>query len=220
MPAHDIAVALRALAATISRRGLLAAGALLLAVDDIEGKQKRKKNRQKKRRENAPQVPALPPGPVPKVAAVCTGSGESNIGGSGSIRVAQTFTALASGPLGRVDVLLTKLVGSLGEYILQVGSVDAFGVPTNEVLAATAVANLTVPNGRSTVTFTFGNPATVAAGVQYALVLSRPDSTHLQWQGQEGDVCAGRAFASPSQTAEFIAAGVDFDLVFTAFARS
>jgi hypothetical protein len=210
-----------------SRRGVLTSGlaAILpaaLRLDGAEARRKRKRHRQRKHRQpqNPTSPPSPPPGPGTHTDAICAGSGESNLGGSGNIRLAQTFTALTSGPLLRADLLITKLAGSLGEYILQVGQVDAFGEPTNDVLASTSVANLAVPDGQSTVSFNFGNPATVVASTQYSLVLSRPDSTHLQWQGQNGDACAGRAFASVNQSGEFLPADVDLDLVFTTFVTS
>jgi hypothetical protein len=131
--------------------------------------------------------------------------------------LAQTFVALASGALVSAQLPLVKQPGTAGEYLLRLGPVDGSGLPTNDVLAETSVSNLSVPTGSSTVTFTFANPAAVAAGTQYALILTRPGSTHLQWDGHLGDTCAGRGFVSTDQAAPFAEEIEGLDLIFTTF---
>jgi hypothetical protein len=129
--------------------------------------------------------------------------------------LAQTFTALSSGVLVRAELPLIKLLGTDGEYILRLSSVDDSGIPTNEVLAASAVSNLSVPDGPSIVSFAFASPPLVVADVEYALVLTRPGSTHLQWEGDFDVSCPGGAFVSTDQTAPFVAPGTRVDLLFT-----
>jgi hypothetical protein len=77
-----------------------------------------------------------------------------------------------------------------------------------------------VPDGPSTLSFAFANPATVVAGVRYALVLSRSGSGSLGWDGRNGDTCPGQAFISDDQTAPFDTSVGEVDLHFTAFVQS
>jgi hypothetical protein len=72
----------------------------------------------------------------------------------------------------------------------------------------------------ATLTFGFPNPATVVAGTQYALVLTRPGSDQLEAIGTFDNPCAGRAFSSPNQTAPFVEDDEGFDMTFTTFVAS
>jgi hypothetical protein len=228
---NDIAKWRRSLTLVAARRGLLAGlGGWLLAAgapafgsaDVYARKARRKKKRKTRRRRDGQQFPAPPlvSGPVARTDATCAGTTDLSLAADGNDRIAQTFTAVTSGQLVRADLQIRKLEETFGDYILQLGRVDNFAVPTNDVLAATAVANFTVPEGASIVSFSFAAPAPVVAGVQYALVLTRPGSNQLVWLGHSGDTCGGRAFVSPAQTETFLPASTDLDLNFTVFVGS
>lgn len=211
---------LRSLRTAISRRGLfagltggvLATGPLGLVSDDSEAKKKGK--RKKKRKNNKPKT---------RPDATCLGAAkdEGLVGlGDGNNRIAQTFTALTSGSLVRADLRVRKAESSAGDYIVQLGTVDSFGTPTNEVLAVASVPSGEVPDGDSTVPFSFSQPVSVVAGTQYALILTQPGSAFLGWTGHFGDPCAGRRFVSLNQSSPFQAGDNEFDLEFTTFVRS
>ncbi len=171
---------------------------------------KRKKNRNDKKAKT-------------RADASCPGPSGDGVGLSiafADVRLAQTFTAFRSGRLLQTALQIDKSEGSFGDYVLQLGAVDTFGVPTNEVLAATTVANGSVPVGETLVPFTFAQPAAVVAGKQYALVLTRPGSDRLFWRGHFGDSCGGRSFNSGNLTVPFKGASIDLDLIFTTFVRS
>jgi hypothetical protein len=212
----------QALTEALSRRGLLAvlSGALLtvpafpldISVTNARGHGKhRQKRKRRTRRTKRQPDPPLPPGPINTGGFLIT---------TGDQRIAQTFTALRTGPLVQAAVEILKGPGSTGDYILRLGTVDAAGVPTNEVLAASVVADRFVTDVFSTLTFDFANPATVVAGTEYALVLTRPGSTQLEAIGTFDNPCAGRAFSSPSQTAPFVEDDEGFDMTFTTFVAS
>ena len=135
-------------------------------------------------------------------------------------RLAQTFTALASGPLVSAQVGIAQLSGTVSDYILRLSPVDGNGVPTNDVLAAAFVPNGSVPEGISDVTFVFAPPFPVVAGTKYALVLARPGEDNFSWISRSGDVCLGQRFGSESQSAPFELFGNGVDHVFTTFVSS
>jgi hypothetical protein len=205
-----------ALVCGIPRRGLLAALPLGLAVSETEarrqGKRKRKRNTKKKGKNPPP-----PPGPTLRADATCPGPSTSDPGAGGLARLAQTFTALASAPLVSARLLIKKDPGSISDYILRLSPVDGAGVPTNDVLAATFVANGSVPDGESMVTFAFTNPAAVVAGTQYALVLARPGTDNFTWMIRAGDACVGQRFVSNTPTAPFAVDPDGNDYIYTTF---
>jgi hypothetical protein len=222
---------------TASRRALLAllGGGLLLphlpglgnnetaAKRNGHRRQGKRRTKRKKRRGRNRQAPALaPPEPVTRIDAACvsTGAGVFSVAAENN-RMAQTFTAFASGSLVRADVNIAKLVGEGGDFVLRLSPVKPSGevlVPTNDVLAETAVAAAIVPGGASIVQFGFANPFPVVAGTSYALVLTRPGGGTFAWLSSTTDVCAGDASASADQTGAFVDAGGDF--FFTIFVRS
>ncbi len=198
-----------------SRRSLfagLAAGMLAADPSGIAAKQKGKKKRKKRnKKKDRPQT---------RADAQCAGSTGSSVSLSPDARVAQTFTALRSGTLMRAELELSHSAGTSGDYFLQLAPVDAFGVPTNAVLADAAVASAQVPDGASTVRFPFPQPARLVAGDRYALVLSRP-GVGPQWDARSDDGCAGgSAFVSADLTASFQALSPTFDFIFATFVRS
>src|SRR5262245_13191561 len=176
---------------------------------------KRKHHKKGKKRKHTPQQPPSPSSPPPsppnrvtRVDATCAGA-KVSAGGSrdGNVRVAQTFTALSSGLLVTAEVPIMKQAESVGDYVLRLSPLDS-GFPTNMVLAEAVVANTSVPIGGREgvpVTFTFGTPASVAAGTQYALVLTRPAGDLLAWRGDLENPCTGRSFSSSNQTEPFTA---------------
>jgi hypothetical protein len=228
--AHLVALR-RCLTSVSSRRSALAAfsagfvAAISLAGERAEtdarkhGKHKRQR-KHKKEPKPAPPSPPPPPGPSVRVDVTCAGPMNTVAGVDGNSRLAQTFTALTSGSLVSAQLQIEKDTGAAGDYILQLGSVDDFGVPTNAVLAKTTVANQTVPDGTSTVVFAFVSPFSVVTGTQYALVVTRPGAVNVQWDALRGDVCAGRSFQSANQTAPFKPLAIDADLIFITFVLS
>ena len=129
---------------------------------------------------------------------------------------------LANGLLVTAQLPVVKEAGSDGDDVLRLSPLDS-GVPTNSVLAQTSVANANVPSGGpegTPVTFTFGTPASVGAGTQYALVLTRPGGGLLQWRGDAGNPCTGRSFFSPNQTDSFQVLSDLIDLNFMIFVSS
>jgi hypothetical protein len=216
---------LGSLPANLSRRDLFAGltGGLLMALSSVLGAEEAaaKKKRKKRKKHKQTPMPQTPATPATKADATCSGPSDTTTGGSnGDHRLAQTFTALASGPLVRVDLPGHKLAGSGGAYILRLSPVDGAGVPTNTILASASMPNLSVPDGNTTLTFTFADPASVVAGTQYALVLTRPNSNQMAWRGHVGDTCSGSHFYSLSQTAAFYESVTTLDLNFTTFVTS
>jgi hypothetical protein len=151
--------------------------------------------------------------------ASCPGPREDNFvwlspSGGGNNRVAQTFTAQASGLLTTAQSDVTK-TGSLADWTMDIHEVDGSGTPTNVVLASTTIPDSTVPAGDVTITGNFGAPVTVIAGQQYALIVRRPGSDHLQVGVRTGDDCPGQLFSSPA-TGTF-SPFMDWDMVFAVF---
>lgn len=210
----------RFLQSATSRRGLLAglaASALAISPDGITAKKKRKRKKGNKRKnKDRPQdLPQIQPD------AQCAGANGAAVDSTPDGRIAQTFTAIGSGALVRAELEFVKPTGSLGDYILQLAPVDGFGFPTNEVLATVSLPSAQVPDGFPTVgMFTFPQPTSVEAGVQYALVLSRPEVGIVGWLGRLDNGCGGRAFSSEDRTGPFVGVGQNVDLVFTTFVVS
>jgi hypothetical protein len=213
---------LRSLTTAPSRRGLLVAlssgllvtGSLALGLDEVAARKnrqhRRKKHRRRKKRNNAQQSSPLLPTPAITGDATCNAIPNSTNEAAGKNRLAQTFTALGSGPLVRTDLLLVKQVGEEDDYVLRLSPLDGAGVPTNTVLAETTLASATVPLGESLVRFSFAAPFAVVAGTEYALVLTRPGGDIFEWRFNSGDLCSGQSFVSLDQTGPFFAHSGDF----------
>jgi hypothetical protein len=219
----------RVFSASISRRGLLAGAASALlatpatlrnpteAARKRRGKQNRKPRRKRKPQPGPAAQPATPPTDrLIRADATCPGPAFTVVVSIGDSRLAQTFTAIATGPLVRAELGIAKEPGTTGDYVLRLSPLDGSDVPTDEVFAETVVANRNVPDGSSTVSFTFANPAIVVAGTEYALVLTRPDSNDVRWDVTDVS-CGGQIFFSFDQTEEFSPAFEGFDFVFTTF---
>ncbi len=220
------AALLRSITGLASRRGiiaglasgLLATGIVADNVDEAEArkkgkrKNKKRKNKKNKNRQDDPKV---------RVDATCPNLGSiiSSVT-DGNFRFAQTFFAVRSGPLVTAVILSNKEPGSDGDFVLRLSPVDASGVPTNEVLAEASIASADAPDGVSTFTFAFSNPAPVVAGTEYALVLTRPGGTFVAWVGQSSAPCSGQRFFSNDQEKPFQPDPSGFDLAFTTFVKS
>jgi hypothetical protein len=236
MNATHIDAMRRALISAASRRGLLAAlggglvtaGPFGLSGEDADAKRASKRRRKRKhqakrnKRKNRNQQPPPAAAPVTRVDATC---GVGNLGTlplpQENVRLAQTFTALASGPLVRVDLRIGKPNGAGGDFVLRLSPVQQSGEilpPTNDVLAETSIAEASLPVGELTASFLFANPFPVVAGTTYALVLSRPGGGRFAWVRGVDDLCPGGAFTSPDQTGSFLDTFGDF--FFTSFVTS
>jgi hypothetical protein len=134
----------------------------------------------------------------------------------GTLRFAQTFTAATTGGLTAAQVDVRKQ-GTAGDYRLDINEVDAAGVPTDVVLASTTIPDAEVPAGESTITGSFGSPAQVSAGAQYALIVTRPASNVIQVGTRTGNDCPGQLFFSSGQTGPFSPLGETNDMVFAVF---
>jgi hypothetical protein len=203
---------------------LFAASPLALAFDEAAARKNRQRKRRGKKRKSgqpptSPPISPPPSGPVARPDATCPGPGVSALVFSPEKRLAQTFRAVASGPLVSAAVEIGKVPDSLGDYLLRLSPVDGVGFPTNDVLAEAEVANGSVPAGASTVTFPFSSPAAVVAGTRYALVLTRSGPDTFLWRSRDADDCLGRAFNSSDQSAPFETL-VFFSFVFAVFVSS
>lgn len=221
MDRTPVAAVRRSLPAAASRRdmlktsvgGLLAAGPLARLSADSEAR-KRGKRRKKKRRNKRDK-------PKTRVDATCPAPNVTKLApSSGDIRLAQTFTAQRSGQLVRADLALFGDGAAEPDFIVRLAAVDATGTPTNDVLAEAVIPGADVAAEGSTVSATFANPALLAAGSEYALVLARPGSGFFSWQNRGDNACAGRAFFSLNLSEAFQPANGQADHIFTTFARS
>jgi hypothetical protein len=164
-------------------------------------------------------LPTGAPAAVPD--AGCPPLGGGNYVTNGDNRFAQTFTAGLSGNVTAAELRITKNVpDGPGDYVLGINEVDGSGSPTNNVLATTTIPETSVPGGSINlpVTAQFAQPATVVAGQQYALVVSRPGSGGfgLRLQGRSDvNPCPGSLFLSNGQVNPFMDIGAD--LIFTTF---
>lgn len=218
--ASDFASSRDSLPLGTHRRALVAAVLSVLGILPglREGTDARKRNKQGKRRKQRRKKPESPQ-PTVQVAASCAGAGDISAGVAPPQRLAQTFTAAVNGMLIRAEVTIAKVADSFGDYFLHLSRVDNFGVPTNEVLSVASVANPDVPEGSSTVTFMFPNPAPLTAGVRFALVLSRTGNDQVFWFAIVGDLCGGEAFQSLDQTAPFTRFTSNADFIYTVFVQ-
>jgi hypothetical protein len=150
--------------------------------------------------------------------ANCPGPREMSFSsmGGGTSRFAQTFTAGITGGLTTAQVEVTKF-GSAGDYRLDLNETDAAGAPTNTTLASATIPDADVPAGASVITGSFASPASVSAGQQYTLIVTRPASNGLQVGTRTGDDCGGGLFFSNTQTGTFNSLGATYDLIFAVF---
>ena len=130
-------------------------------------------------------VPASP-GPVTTADAACLSKHTSF---SGHLRNAQTFRALRSGQLTSASVELYHNDEG-ADFDMEIWSVNAANEPS-AVLAGTTIANVpaTIPPGPRTLTGSFAAPATVVAGIRYALVIAGRVNQSSGIYGLPADEC-------------------------------
>jgi hypothetical protein len=92
--------------------------------------------------------------------------------------LAQTFTAGITGRLDQADLVLSKFFSPTDPVTLEIRNV-AGGVPGTTVLASSSIPISAIPNDPNAafVSATFGTPASVTAGTQYALVAWSTNTT-------------------------------------------
>lgn len=113
--------------------------------------------------------------------------------GQAGAKFAQTFTALHTGKLTTATMKTNKPAGTTNDYLMEIRTVDGSGVPTATVLASASVPAAGLPDDTwADITTTFSSPASVVAGQQYALVLSRPGS-NLFAESRADNPCPGGA---------------------------
>lgn len=118
--------------------------------------------------------------------------------------LAQTFTAGLSGLLDQVDLFLDDHFGppsTTGPLTVEIRDTTG-GFPGSIVLASASVPESSVPTTPAAfVAVTFAAPATVSAGVQYAIVAYTGGFDVYNWWTANADVYAGgqacRSLASP-----------------------
>jgi hypothetical protein len=148
--------------------------------------------------------------------ASCAGPPESFQTNTGVTRHAQTFTAQNTGTLTSAQLEVDSPVGSTaGDWVVDILDTAA-GVPVNGVLATDTVPDTTVPGLGGFITATFATPASVTAGLVYALEFSRPASTMTGEGERDGDDCPGQLFSAVAPPDMFSALGhTGADLVFS-----
>lgn len=206
---------LNLLATAPSRRQVLGGvfGALVVGVlgstAPVSAKGKKGKGKGKKKRRNG-QAP-LTGGPVARPDAFCLATG----GAFGTSRVSQTFRALRSGQLTSASVVLVGY--DTGAIDMEIWSVNQSNVP-QAILAGTTIAVAAQAEPKQTVTGTFAAPATVVAGLRYALVItpqSGPDVYGVSLEGSQGNPCTdGNVFQLGIGGVPF-RAELDWDVHFT-----
>jgi hypothetical protein len=117
-----------------------------------------------------------------------TSTGSSYAGGT----MAQTFTAGMTGDLTSVRLYLSS--GNAESQTVSIEGVDGSSNPDGNVLASASasIADTGVGNP-AWVDFTFGTPASVTSGTQYAIVMT---TVNVQWYGTAENYAGGGAAAS------------------------
>jgi hypothetical protein len=157
-------------------------------------------------------------GPAPAqglLDANCPGPTVTEVGIGPDERDAQTFTAQRTGSLVRGETEITN-PGGVADWVMQVVATDGSGTPTNTVLASTTIASASVPGGDSRIVGLFASPASIAAGQQYGLLITRPGSS-FTLRDRDGDPCPGQEFFS--QFGGPFMADLGFDFVFAVFVK-
>lgn len=201
------------LAVPVSRRqgaallGVLGLGALIHANPAIAGKKGKRKG--KHRHKPKPQ-PQQPPAPVAMLDAVCmTGTGTAF-----ATRQAQTFRAIRSGKLTSATVfLLSNTPGN--DFDVEIWSVDQNNAPS-QVLAGVTLANVGDRTGADPMRLTanFPAPATVVAGLRYALVVSDSMNGSYAMKSSSGNPCPdGMSFTATTANGS-LTPGPSYDIQF------
>jgi hypothetical protein len=144
-----------------------------------------------------------PPGPTPPGPVLtyqCLGPKTAAVGGGGTDRYAQTFTAERSGSLRQVQFSVNKPPATTGDYLVQLLRVSG-GKPSHsptDVLAALTVPDAAVATSSdATLTATFAGPDLVA-GTEYAVAFGRPGTVpagaNPNIVTSDGSACGGKLF--------------------------
>jgi hypothetical protein len=199
-----------------SRRAFLAlsgvaAGAVASRVPVLNTAARKKRKKKRKKNGAAASGP-----PLLALAYACPGPPEA-IGSYLLItRVAQVFVAQRSGTLRRIEFLVDKPAGSMGDYVVQLLRVES-GTPVHgatQILAGITISNAAVPDGESTLTATFAGPV-LEAGAEYAATIGRVAAgVRLGFFSGTGNGCAGQVFTS---TGGAFAAAPSQDVVVSVF---
>ena len=100
---------------------------------------------------------------------------------------------------------------------MQIYATDGASTPTNNLLASTTISDASVPDGLSRLVGIFAAGASVQAGQQYALSVTRAATFGLR-DRDGGDPCPGGGqFYSPTPGNTWTSAGDSFDMVFAVF---
>jgi hypothetical protein len=151
----------------------------------------------------------------PVLAANCQGPSTGQIGSGPDGRRAQTFIPQTTGTLVRGEAEIDK-AGGTADFVMQIAATDGAGNPTNTVLASTTIPNASVPTGITNLVGVFDAPASVEAGQQYALVVTRPPGS-FSWRERSDNPCPGGEFSSPSQTGAWSPDLPNVDSMFAVF---
>jgi hypothetical protein len=151
--------------------------------------------------------------------ANCPGPPSSGVSPSANQRLAQSFTAQTTGGLVRGEIEIFKVEFPGGDWVMQILATDGSGAPVNTVLASTTpIADATVPVGNSRLAGVFAAPASVVAGQQYALVLTRAADFRVLLR--DGNPCPGEIFVSASASGTWFSGLLSgFDFVFAVFVK-
>ena len=160
----------------------------------------------------------LAAGPAPAqdlLDANCPGPPNTSVDPDPGDRDVQTFTAQRTGSLVRGETEISKL-GGAADWVMQIVTTDGSGIPTNNVLASTTIPNASVPDGDSTIVGSFTSPASVVAGQQFGLLITRPGESYTL-RDRSDNPCPGQEFFSASG-GPFMAEPI-FDFVFAVFVK-
>ena len=161
----------------------------------------------------------LAAGPAPAqglLDANCPGPPNTAVDPDPGDRDVQTFTAQRTGSLLRGETEISKL-GGAADWVMQIVTTDGSGTPTNNVLASTTIANASVPDGDSRIVGLFASPASVVAGQQFGLLITRPGESYTL-RDRSDNPCPGQEFFSASG-GPFMAEQPIFDFVFAVFVK-
>ncbi len=131
-------------------------------------------------------------------------------------RDVQTFTPQRTGSLVRGETEISK-AGGAADWVMQIVTTDGSGTPTNNVLASTTIANASVPDGDSRIVGLFASPASVVAGQQLGLLITRTGESYTL-RDRSDNPCPGQEFFSASG-GPFMAEQPIFDFVFAVFVK-
>jgi hypothetical protein len=142
----------------------------------------------------------------------------------GDRREAQTFAAQHTGLLDRVTFFVNNLSTNDPDFLVQILSTDQNGVPTDNVLAETAVPRDSVAGGVSEFDISFAQPASVTSGGVYAMAVSRPHANFLvpTWAiaTRNPDACQGQSFYSYGPNLPWNLEPSPGDIIFQSYVNS